>query len=358
MTKREQLSVGLIGCGVMGRTLVDSFHKMRDARVVAVCDPLTPSREGAARAYEAPAYADYRELLARPDIGAVVIAAPNHLHRDLAIAAAAAGKHIFCEKPMALSLADCDQMIDAAASAGVKLMVGQVLRLMFPFSRMKELATEGALGLPVCVDICRLEGPPRIGWRARRDLAGGLLFEMNVHELDLMRHLCGEVQQVSAYGGHFVRQAVDYADVCQVNLLFRSGAVGHLHAGCAGAIDTYQGIVICPTGTLSFGPEWLVGRLQRDGADEAEMLERVDDAKSDGIDWEVASFVAWVLRDEPPVVTAFDGRAAVELAEAAYLSMDQGGPVDLPLNCSHRTTSELGRALHKRNPSPIRPVPL
>jgi len=341
VTKREHLSVGLIGCGLMGRTLADSFYKRRDARVVAVCDPLTSSREGAARAYEAAAYADYRELLARPDIGAVVIAAPNHLHRDLAVAAAAAGKHIFCEKPMALSVADCDQMIDAAASAGVRLMVGQVLRLMFPFSRMKELATEGELGFPVCVDICRLGGIPRIGWRARRDFSGGPLFETNVHELDLMRHLCGEVQQVSAYGGHFVRREVDYADVYQVNLLFRSGAVGHLHAGCAGAIDTYHGMVICPLGTLSFGPEWLVGRLQRDGADEAEMLERGEEAKPDGIDLEVASFVAWVLRDELPVVTASDGRAAVELAEAAYLSIGQGRPVDLPLSCSNHTTPEL-----------------
>ena len=341
MTKGEHLPVGLIGCGLMGRMLADSFHRMRDARVVAVCDPLSSSREGAARAYEAEAYADYRELLERPDIGAVMIAAPNHLHRDLTIAAAAAGKHIFCEKPMALSVADCDQMIAAAESAGVKLMVGQVLRLMFPFSRMKELTTEGALGLPVCVDICRLGGVSRTGWRARRDLSGGFLLEVNVHELDLMRHLCGEVQQVSAYGGRFVRQEVDYADVYQVNLLFRSGAVGHLHAGCAGATDTYCGMVICPTGTLSFGPEWLVGRLQRDGAHAAEILERGEGAKPDGIDWEVASFVAWVLRDEPPVVTASDGRAAVELAEAAYLSMEQRRPVDLPLNCSHRTVPEL-----------------
>jgi len=330
----EKLSIGLVGCGGMGKMLADAFHTTGEARVAAVCDPAGPARGNAAELYRARAFADHEDMLACGGVEAVVVAGPNYLHKDLTIAAARAGKHIFCEKPMALSVADCDRMIQAAESAGVKLMVGQVLRLMFPFTHFKELASEEGLGFPACVDITRLGGCPRSGWRARRDMSGGFLFEVSVHELDLMRHLCGEVKQVSAYGGRFVRREIDYPDVYEVNLLFRSGAVGHLHAGGASAVERYEGMVICPGGTLTFGPEWATALLYRDDSAEPVSIEHDEAATPEGVDREVASFVGWVLRDEPPVVTAWDGRAAVELAQAASMSIDQGKPVDLPLSVS------------------------
>jgi len=323
------VSVGLIGCGRMGRALADSLRKIEEARLVAVADPVEEARRRAAQAYGAQAYPACADLLAQPHLDAVIVATPNYLHKEVTLAAAAAGKHVFCEKPMALSVADCDAMIQATESAGVKLMVGHVLRLMFPFWRIAELAREGELGAPVCVHIRRLQRPLTTGWRRRRELSGGPLFEVNVHELDLMRHLCGEVEQVSAYGGRFIAQEVDYHDIYLVNLRFRSGAVGHLHAGCVGPSE-YHGLVICPRGTLWFGPGWGTGTVQRKGG-EPEPLRAEGRDGPVGLDWELSSFVSWVLRDEPPVVTARDARAAIELAEATCRSIEEGRPISLPL---------------------------
>ena len=324
----SELRVGLIGCGPMGRKLADSLTKRSDARVAAVADPAGEARRQAAEAYGAQGCAEWEELLARSDIDAVVIATPSYLHKQMTIAAADCGKHVFCEKPMALNVADCDAMIRAASSAGVKLMVGHVLRLMFPFWRIKQLAGESELGAPFCVGIRRLHRWSPQGWRARLDLSGGPLFEVHVHELDFMRHLCGEVSQVSAYGGSFAGEDADYYDVYLVNLRFRSGAVGHLHGGLTTGGNLFEGTVICPGGMLSFGPGWGTGTVQR-GSDDAEQLGSESRIGPVGIDWELDSFVKWLLSDEPPVVTAQDGRSAVELAEIAYRSVAEGRSIDL-----------------------------
>jgi predicted dehydrogenase len=247
----------------MGRSLADSITKRSDCRLVVAADPLTEARQQAAQAYGAVEFADYGDLLSRRDIQAVVVATPSHLHREITVCAAEAGKHVFCEKPMALSVADCDAMIETAGRAGVKLMVGHVLRLMFPWWRIKELARESELGTPFCVSIRRAHRWTGGGWRAQRELSGGPLFEVSVHELDFMRHLCGEVAQVSAYGGRFVRQDADYYDTYVINLRFRSGALGQLHGGTTTAGHFYDGRIVCPRGTLSFGPEWGTGTVQR-----------------------------------------------------------------------------------------------
>ena len=127
------LGVGVIGCGLMARELAAALHEAApEAKLVAGYDPFAPSRaEFCARvgAKEAEAL---EQLLAREDVGAVLIASPNYLHKEHTLAAAAAGKHVFCEKPMALTVADCDEMLAAAERAGVKLMVGHSTRVMPP----------------------------------------------------------------------------------------------------------------------------------------------------------------------------------------------------------------------------------
>lgn len=324
----DAVRFALIGCGPMACQLADSLASRTDARVVAVVDPVSEARQRAAEAYQAEGYAEHAQALARDDIDAVIVATPSHLHKGIVIDAAQARKHVFCEKPMALTVSDCDQMIAAAEAAGVRLMVGQVLRLMFPFWRIKELATPDELGTPVCVSIRRLMRLSGTGWRGRRAASGGPLFEVHVHEFDLMRHLCGEVAQISAYGGQFLTEGVDYYDIYLVNLRFRSGAVGHLHGGRGMGGHVFEGRIICPGGMLTFGPEWGTGAMQRAGG-EPEALR--DDTRIGpvGIDWELDSFVQWVLRDKPPVITARDGRAAVELAVAAYRSIEEGRPVNI-----------------------------
>lgn len=322
------VSFALIGCGSMGRTLADSLREHRDSHLVAAADPNEDARLQAVAKYGVQGYTRYEDLLQRDDIDAVVVATPSYLHKEVAVAAAKAGKHVFCEKPMALNTADCDAMLQAAKDAGVKLMVGHVLRLMFPWWRIKELAGENELGAPFCVSIRRYSRMFPRGWRAQSELSGGQLFEVHVHELDFMRHLCGEVAEVSAYGGSFACDDGGKCDVYLINLRFRSGAVGQLHGGATTGRSRYEGQVLCPRGALLFGPDWGTGTMEQ-GDREPQPLDPDVRTGPVGVDWELDSFLRWLLRGDLPVFTGEDGRAAVQLAEAARRSIADAWPVGL-----------------------------
>lgn len=323
--------VGLIGCGGMGRELAQHLRQVPGATLVAVSDPVEEARSQAAGQFGVPAHADPAELIAREDVDAVIIAAPTYLHREFTLAAAAAGKHIFCEKPMALSVADCDEMLADARTHGVKLMVGQVLRLLFPFAAVAELAQDSGLGRPFAVDIARYGmWRPRAGWRRHRDQSGGTLFEMNVHELDFLRHLCGEVAEVSAVGGNYLHPELDYPDLFFITLRFRSGAVGRLRGGGAGFTQRWDGEALCPRGTLRWDRHEGLARVFRPEG-EPEVLTPSQWTKPNGFVWELTSFVEWVRAGVPPVIPPEEARAAVELAQAAYQSLDKGRPITLPL---------------------------
>jgi len=313
----------------MGMHLAQTLHGLEDARIVAVADPSEEARNKAAAAFNVPAFADYRELLERPDVRAVLVAVPNYLHRETVVAAARAARHIFCEKPMALTVADCDAMIEAAQKAGVKLMVGQVLRLIPVFAKTREIIASGALGEPICLAITRIGGGGFRGWRRLKEYVGGILFEVNAHEFDFMRSVAGEVASVYAAIGRYVEDPHDYEDTALVTLKFRSGAIGHLHASRKSEIGITDGIIQCTRGTITYN--WGTNRIEYKPLEgEKKTVEPAEMPTEDGVHREMRSFVEWVLDDVPPVVSWKDGRAAVEIIEAAYRSAATGEPVELP----------------------------
>src|SRR5712692_190972 len=143
----EAVGVGIIGTGFVGGLHVEAFARNPEARVVAVASPTPGRAEAFARHHGVPhAYPDYRSLLDRSDIQLVTMALPNYLHCQATLDAAAAGKHIVCEKPMAVNLEECDRMIAACGAAGVKLMYAEELCFAPKYVRAKQLADEGALG--------------------------------------------------------------------------------------------------------------------------------------------------------------------------------------------------------------------
>lgn len=328
----DKLGVGVIGCGGMGLGHARRLLRQEHATLVAVADV---RQEAAARAGDelgVPADLDYESLLARPDVQAVVVATPNHTHRPVTLAAAAAGKHVFCEKPMARTVRECDEMIAAAESAGVKLLVGQVLRLMPPFVRVREMVASGELGRPVMVETCRLGWPAYAEpWRRQRDLVWGMLYESNVHELDFMRAVCGEAAEVQAAVDTLARKDFEYEDTALVTIRFQSGALGLLRASYCSAVPATDGRIMCEKGAIAY--DWAKRRIEYRlvGQEESTVLELDAGQFEDAFSWEQRSFVEWVLFDRPPVVTAWDGRAAIELCEAAYLSAERRAPVRLPL---------------------------
>jgi len=339
-SESARLSIGLIGCGTMGTSHATQLAKLSELGLAAACDvdraKAQATAEAAAQAGNArvSVYSAVSDLLADGAVPAVIVATPNFTHKQIVLDALAAGKDVFCEKPMALTVADCDEMIRAAQTRGRKLMVGQVLRLITVFAEVRRLVTEGVIGTPRAVRILRCsarrpegDSPWRAAWRHKRENTGGLLFEVNVHEFDFMRSVMGEAAEVSAMAENFAHPHQDYEDHVIVTLRFRNGGLGVLESSSATGIGSTEGLITGDGGSIHYDWGKNTVRYRRIGEEPVEVPVERDAGRS--VQSELASFARWVLHDEAPVVTAEDGRRAVQLAEAAYQSIQEKRTVPL-----------------------------
>lgn len=310
--------------------LGESLNDLEGARIAVCCDiDEAKAKAGTAELGADETVLDYRDVLRDESIDGVIIATPNNLHAEMAIAAAQAGKHIFTEKPMALSVADCDAMIAAAKAAGVKLMVGQVLRYIGQFAKTKQIVDSGELGKPFAVDIDRVNQQAfREGWRQSKESTGGMLYEVHVHELDFMAYLLGEPVTVYAQSGHFGNNPYDFDDELFAIYRFKGGAISSLHASFCSSIDRYHGKILCENGAIFFGhaaDEVLIKR----GDAEPEPLDISD--LPNPHERELGEFLEAIRTGCDPKITGADGRRAIGMAQAADLSAETGQVVKLPL---------------------------
>jgi len=241
--------VGIVGCGFIAalhsralKGIVDAG--LVDAAVVATCDTDLDRAVAFARAHRAAiATTDSAEVLAAVD--AVWICTPTALHRALAEAAASAGVAVFCEKPLAPTLADAEALTEAVVGAGVPHQVGLVLRTAPVFVALRDLLAGGELGRPMAAafrddQFFPIQGHYGSSWRADAAIAGGgALIEHSIHDLDLLRFLLGEVADVSGrtanYAGH---EGIE--DVAVATLAFESGAT-------AGLVSVWHGVLSRPS---------------------------------------------------------------------------------------------------------------
>jgi len=332
-----KLGIGIIGCGGMGSALAQGVAGLETARVAATYDEVAEKAGELAAKHDARACESLDALLADEGVEAVVVASPQFAHAQHTVAAARAGKHVFCEKPMAVTLEDCDAMIDACRTAGVKLMVGQVCRYHAVHGKVRELVHGGEYGRPVCMTVHRLGGQwggvYAQSWRLRREKCGGTLLEINAHEIDFLRWVCGDVVAVYAAGGLYLDERLDYPDLTLVTLHFASGAKGLLHAGQVSAVGGYGGRVDCERGSLVFPAIWgAEGGLHvaRTG-EKATFIPAGEIEVENPVRHELRDFVDCVANGTPPPVPGEEGRAAVEVGLAAYMSLECGEAVPLPL---------------------------
>jgi len=328
----ERLGVGLIGCGSMGRSLGRQLAHVESARLVGITDVSPEALKQASEELGAPPVSTAEALLASPEVQAVVIAAPPFEHRALTEAAAARGKHVFVEKPMAPNTRDCDAMSAAVERAGVTLMVGQVLRYYPTWWQILELVRAGEIGKPLAVAITRISsgwGGWSVPWRNSLDLSGGLLMEVNAHEIDFMCQVCGEVTRVYAEADRYCDDPADYPNLYFVSLRFAGGAVGLLHSSQLAAVADLSGKVQGSEGTIvytnGFSPSGEIryarreGEVQRIGVSEIQVEQPVRK--------ELRLFVETILTGAPSPIPAADGRRNVAIAEAAYESARTGEAV-------------------------------
>ena len=329
------LRVGLIGCGGMGRRLAQELAAVPEARLVAVCDVVPDAAAAAGAALAVPWDADHRRLLARPDVDAVLVATPNGGHTPVVLTAAAAGKHVFCEKPLALTVAECDAAIAAAERHGVRLLVGHVLHLMPQFRRVLDLFGAGPLGRPLSAQVVHAGwfSDPQARYRLRRATAGGLLFDITIHELDFLLRLFGPVETVYAVTANRLHPELDYEDDAHLLLRFRSGAAAQVLGSLASRLGASSGLIAGERGTLRYeeaSPPRRGGaityRLVEEGAPPVTETLAYDHGGG-AYALELRAFTDWVLHGTAPPMSAAEGRAAVGVVEAAYRSAATGAPV-------------------------------
>lgn len=233
----KKLRYGLIGAGVFGSIHMTNLAVMERCEVKAICDKHIESAEKLAEKYGvADVYSDYKELLKRDDIDAVAVVTSDKSHKDIAVDALRAGKHVLCEKPMSLFVDECCDMIKTADETGKVLMVGQICRFAPAFVKAKELVDDGVIGELFYVeseyahDYSKIPGVD--GWRSDADrdpIIGGAC-----HAIDLLRWIAGDPYEVTAYSNHKVLRDWPVND-CTVSLFkFPNDVIGRVFTsiGC------------------------------------------------------------------------------------------------------------------------------
>jgi scyllo-inositol 2-dehydrogenase (NAD+) len=328
----SRLRVALLGAGRAGSLHAGNVADYpARAEIVAVVD----QRREAAEALGPVAGLD--EALERCD--AVVLSAPTFTHRDLAVRAAEAGRHVFCEKPMALSVAECDDMIDAAERAGVVLQIGFMRRFQPEFVEARRRIEAGDVGQPMVIkSLTRGPGlPPAWAWDLER--SNGMLAEVNSHDFDSVRWLVGsEIERVYAEvanhkGSSRGVEAEGFYDNAVVSLRFASGAIGTIDGTCPADYGYDARVeIVCSEGLLVVGDlrgQALVEVRDRDVGSVTPLHRTWPDRFRDAYRAEIRSFVDCALEGAEPVVGGADGRAAVAAVLAANRSWQEGRPVEV-----------------------------
>ncbi len=233
----EPGAVGLVGLGEIGQVHAEAIRRSPAARLVAVADT-APERLLPFEAAGARGYRDTGELIADTEVGTVSVCLPHHLHFPVALAAIRAGKNVLVEKPMAVGPGEGQQLVDAAAAAGVALGVSHNQVFYAPHTEAKRLIDSGAIGRPVLLRLRLGMGPAWGGWRDDPRLAGGgLLSDAGVHRIYLALHLFGPVREVRAVLDAPRERGEAFAVVV---LGFRSGALGVIEANHHGPPGTFD----------------------------------------------------------------------------------------------------------------------
>ena len=324
--------VALVGSGRMG-----AFHgaslarRIPGARLAAVADPAPGAAERLATELGAAAFTDPAEVFARPDVDAVVIAAPARFHSDLVVAAAVAGKAVFCEKPMGLAAAEVDRAIAAARAADVVLQVGFNRRFAADWRAARALLDDGTLGTPRLLrSVTRDPG----GFAPSRVAPGTIFNETLIHDFDTLRFLNpgAEAVEVHAFADALVEPGWrdrGLLDTAVVTVRFDNGAVGVAEA-CFEAAYGYdvRAEVFGSGGMATLGDGRRTGMVFSGAAGRLVDTVRSDqELLPDAYVAELAAFVDAVRTGTPAPVTGEDARAALAIALAAAESVRAGRAV-------------------------------
>jgi myo-inositol 2-dehydrogenase/D-chiro-inositol 1-dehydrogenase len=332
----RKVNVGLIGAGRIGRLHARHLaFRIPEARILAVSDIVLEAAQACAAECDIPAsIQDHRAIMENPDVEAVVVCSSTDTHARMIEEAAAAGKHVFCEKPIDFDLARIDRALAAVEEAGVKLQVGFNRRFDPNFRRVRELVAAGEVGEPHILRITsRDPQPPPIEYVK---VSGGIFLDMTIHDFDMARYLIGdEVEEIYAAGGVMVDPEIGRAgdiDTAVITLRFRNGVIGTIDNSRQAVYGYDQRVEVFGSG----------GAVSADNAypntavvSDAQCVHRdlplnfFMERYTDSYIAEMKAFVECVQKDQPLPVTGVDGRIPVVMGYAARKSYEENRPVRL-----------------------------
>jgi UDP-N-acetylglucosamine 3-dehydrogenase len=323
------LRVGLVGAGFMGGVHLNAYAGITEVEVVGVADARVGAAVAGAKMVGARPYASYEELVSAEDVEVVDVCLPTALHRDLALRAAGEGRHVILEKPIARTMEDAQEIVEAFSGDGPRLFVGHVVRFFPEYVGIKEKIEAGDLGTVGVVRTSR-RSPFLLGWNdwyADWRMSGGVLLDLVIHDFDFLRWALGEVERVYARG--MLGREYNRLDYVLVTLRFENGAIAHVegHWGYPGpfnysievagssalvTVDSREPASLELTGDTATPGE--VGNLASGKSPYAKELEH---------------FIHCIATGEEPIVQSQDACEALRIGLAATESVLTGEPITL-----------------------------
>lgn len=333
----ETIRVGLLGAGWFGREAhLRNLVTLDGVEVVAASSRSEASLQAAREiaGSQLRVCGDWREVVAMDDLDAVMVALTNDQHHAAVLAALEAGRHVFCEKPLGLTVGQCDDIVAASAQAGKIVQVGLEMRFQRLYREMKALIDRGGIGELHLMWCREFRGPMRPGWRSSESLTGGTILEKNIHHIDLFHWMMGSPPlRVSAHGGTNVLTDREILDNAQVLIEYAGGRRASLElclfapyggdceigaAGSLGRIDTRNQAL-----SLTHQRFDLPDRMEMKIADSKEDANFTDAAGrvDRGIRPELIDFFDCIRRGRRPLNDAAGSRVAVATCVAAQESI-------------------------------------
>jgi myo-inositol 2-dehydrogenase/D-chiro-inositol 1-dehydrogenase len=330
---KRKVKIAVIGTGRMGSVHARNIARLiPEAELVAVCDiRLEVAQAVADELGIQQVVKDYHDLLVDPEIEAILIASSTNTHAFMMKDVAAAGKHIFCEKPLALELEEIDKALAAVERAGVKLQVGFNRRFDKSYQRLHEIVASGEIGRPCILRITNRD--PDFPSMDFLRVSGGIFLDLAIHDFDMVRFQVGEVEEVYAAGNVLINPELkEFGDIDTdvVILKFADGTLGTIDNSRKAVYGYDQRLeVFCSNGTAMANneAETTVSKGNTDGFLSAKppyfFMQRYAPCYVE----EVRQFVECVRDDKPTPTTGADGRAAVVLGYAAWKSLRENRSV-------------------------------
>lgn len=335
----DKVSCGfaVIGCGVAAGFHLAAIRQIDDARLIGVFDHDFANAESVAQKYGVRAYKSYEEVLSDPAVDVISVCVPSHLHAPFAARGIQAGKAVLVEKPLALTLEDCDRLIELAGRHGTQVGVVSQLRFSPAVAKVKKALRDGVLGRLTRADLYmkyyRSQAYyDRGGWRGTADKdGGGALMNQGIHGVDLLRYLAGPADTIYAMSRTRIHE-IEVEDTLSAVLSFQSGALGVLEASTAdwpGAprrleLNGEYGVIVLEEDYIARweveGEKVFTSFAQKPSA--SKPFQNPEMISAEGHTAQIRNFISALRGETELLVDAYEGRKALEIVLAAYASAE------------------------------------